>query len=407
MQEEAKETPAAADVLRLNVWSGPRCLSTTLMRSFAERDDTKVVDEPLYAYYLSTHPEKYRPYREEIVKYQSVEGDSVVQNVLLAPCEKKILYCKHIAKQIKGIDKEFLLKVHNVILTRHPLGQLASFGNKLEEQPMDETCFEELVDIQKFLQNNGRDPYVIDVQDLQDNTEDVLKGFCEHLGIEFQESMLSWEKGRLEEYGIWADFWYDAILKSTGFRASGNQKQFRKVDLEVLGKCLPLYNKLRQGVKNVDINSPIPRKDNDVLVLCKNGIVSARGFLGIPDVALHVSENGGVCEVVETEDNFVLGLTEAVKNLLKDVQDCKLNEEQVIQLTKDTIIANKDEDGNYPGYCYIAMTVSEKSEDPDTLMIIPQFSKPNHEFQKCLEQEPLTCGDYLFNFDKCASPEKK
>ncbi len=38
--------------MNLAMWSGPRNISTALMRSWENRPDTEVVDEPLYAYYL-------------------------------------------------------------------------------------------------------------------------------------------------------------------------------------------------------------------------------------------------------------------------------------------------------------------------------------------------------------------
>ena len=41
-------------VVRIAMWSGPRNISTALMRAFENRDDTVVVDEPLYGHYLKT-----------------------------------------------------------------------------------------------------------------------------------------------------------------------------------------------------------------------------------------------------------------------------------------------------------------------------------------------------------------
>ena len=43
---------AAGPGPRIAMWSGPRTVSTALMRAWENRPDTAVTDEPLYAFYL-------------------------------------------------------------------------------------------------------------------------------------------------------------------------------------------------------------------------------------------------------------------------------------------------------------------------------------------------------------------
>ena len=52
------------------MWSGPRNLSTALMRSFENREDTKVWDEPLYAYYLNETKKDHPMFKEIIETYE-------------------------------------------------------------------------------------------------------------------------------------------------------------------------------------------------------------------------------------------------------------------------------------------------------------------------------------------------
>ncbi|CAN0333573.1 unnamed protein product [Ascophyllum nodosum] len=120
--------------VRVNVWASPRSLSTVLMYSFAQRSDTVVYDEPLYAHFLRTHPENetWRPYREEVFKtQQDADGDRWIREVALGPTPKRVIYMKHMAKQIRNLDLSFLPKCRNIIQIRTPLHMIPSWNTNL------------------------------------------------------------------------------------------------------------------------------------------------------------------------------------------------------------------------------------------------------------------------------------
>ena len=52
--------------LRLAMWSGPRNISTALMRAWENRPDCSVTDEPLYAAYLAATGLDH-PLRDEVI----------------------------------------------------------------------------------------------------------------------------------------------------------------------------------------------------------------------------------------------------------------------------------------------------------------------------------------------------
>ncbi|MEZ4981043.1 MAG: hypothetical protein R2769_05540 [Saprospiraceae bacterium] len=72
------------DILRINLWSSPRNISTAMMYSFGNRIDTSVVDEPLYAHYLSFQKtETEHPGKDEILLNLSSDYKEVIQKVCL------------------------------------------------------------------------------------------------------------------------------------------------------------------------------------------------------------------------------------------------------------------------------------------------------------------------------------
>ena len=107
-------------VTRICLWSGPRNISTALMYAFAQRKDTKVYDEPLYAYYLKHHPEAhaYHPGADDILQTMENDGNKVVET-MLKNTEKPVLFFKHMTHHLLGLDRDFMRDTVNVILTRN------------------------------------------------------------------------------------------------------------------------------------------------------------------------------------------------------------------------------------------------------------------------------------------------
>jgi len=142
------------DALVINCWSGPRCVSTSMMRSFAQRSDTYVLDEPLYAHFLRLNPSLHRPYRNLVMESQDSDGDAVVRNTILCPRDRPVLYVKHMAKHRQGIGRELLLQGRHVLLVRSPEAVIRSFSEVLEPT-LHETCYTSLLELYSELRSLG------------------------------------------------------------------------------------------------------------------------------------------------------------------------------------------------------------------------------------------------------------
>ncbi|XP_042440760.1 branched-chain-amino-acid aminotransferase-like protein 2 isoform X3 [Zingiber officinale] len=236
---------ATEEVQVIHSWSAPRSLSTSLMYSFAQRDDMDVVDEPLYANFLRITGVE-RPYRDELLAKMDSDGNKVVKEVIFGPGEKKYRYCKHIAKQrLPNLTNDLMKKGKHFILIRNPLNILQSF-NKVISPSFLELGLGDLVSIYSELCKFGKHPPVIDADDLKKDPEVVLRGLCQDLDIPFQTSMLKWEAGPKSIDGIWAPWWYENVHKSTGFEKPNLHMIPFPLELyDLLEQSLPFYNMLR------------------------------------------------------------------------------------------------------------------------------------------------------------------
>lgn len=201
------------------MWSGPRNLSTAMMRSFGSRADCHVMDEPFYAAYLSATGIEH-PMCEEVIAAGETDPEAVVRACLAdAPPPAVLSYQKHMTHHmIDSFPIEWLTKVTNVFLIREPERVLASYGAKREEVSAADIGFErqrELFD--EVHGQSGRLPVVIDAGDIRANPAVMLNRLCAAISIPFDPAMLSWEAGPKPEDGAWAPHWYDAVWKSTGF----------------------------------------------------------------------------------------------------------------------------------------------------------------------------------------------
>uniref|UniRef100_A0A2P2NZ31 Branched-chain-amino-acid aminotransferase-like protein 1 n=1 Tax=Rhizophora mucronata TaxID=61149 RepID=A0A2P2NZ31_RHIMU len=247
----------------IHSWSCPRSLSTGLMYSFAQRDDTEVLDEPLYANFIKVTGLE-RPYTEELLSKMDSDGNKVVKEVIFGPGEKKYRFCKHMAKQLlPGLPTDLLKKGKHFILIRNPLDILPSF-DKLVSPTIFELGLAELVSIYSDLCQLGRPPTVIDAADLEKDPEGTLHHLCEQIDIPFQGAMLSWEAGPKPIDGIWAPWWYNSVHKSTCFKqVQKYPKPFPLSLYDLLEQSLPFYNILRRHVKQTStlLKTPLPPPD--------------------------------------------------------------------------------------------------------------------------------------------------
>ncbi|MEM9285981.1 MAG: HAD family hydrolase, partial [Pseudomonadota bacterium] len=79
--------------MRIAMWSGPRNLSTAMMRSFSARGDTVCVDEPFYAAYLALTGLEH-PMRAEILAAQPTDPHEVARAMSADKTSQPIVYQK-------------------------------------------------------------------------------------------------------------------------------------------------------------------------------------------------------------------------------------------------------------------------------------------------------------------------
>lgn len=200
----------------LSLWSGPRNVSTALMYSFAEREDTAVNDEPLYGHYLSlTHAPQ--PHWNELIEVLETDGEKVVREVILNPPDVPLFFIKNMAHHLIDLDAGFLDELTNVFLIRDPEQMLPSLVNQIAEPTPRDVALEQQATLFRDLAERGREPIVIDSKALLLEPEIVLRRLCERVEIPFDPAMLSWEPGPRPEDGPWAPYWYHNLHKSTGF----------------------------------------------------------------------------------------------------------------------------------------------------------------------------------------------
>lgn len=231
--------------MRICLWSGPRNVSTALMYSFGQREDTLVVDEPLYAHYLRVSGVDH-PGRERVLGHQDADGERVVRDVLLGPSPKPILFAKNMAHHLVDLDRSFLDATTNVLLTRDPLEVLPSLARKLGSGiDIADAGYDIQVELLEDLESAGQSVPVLEARELLNDPAGVLRSLCAMIDIPFEDDMLHWPAGPRPEDGVWADIWYRDVHMSTGFapyrpRSTPFPDELRSL-LEV---CMPLYMKL-------------------------------------------------------------------------------------------------------------------------------------------------------------------
>jgi hypothetical protein len=206
--------------VRLAVWSGPRNISTALMRSFGSRKDTIVLDEPLYAHYLSQTGAQH-PGRAEILSSQPTTSGEAIKS-LFAPLPKGIAFHfqKHMAHHLlPSIPRAWLRDVRHAILIRNPAEVIASYTRVVAQPTALDLGYPQLSEIFELAASiNGSPPPVVDARDLLANPPSVLASLCRAIGMEFDPCMLTWEKGTRPTDGKWAPYWYGNVEKSTAFQ---------------------------------------------------------------------------------------------------------------------------------------------------------------------------------------------
>jgi hypothetical protein len=213
--------------IRIAMWSGPRNISTAMMRAFENRSDTAVIDEPFYAHFLSITGRTDHPYREEVLKALPADWHEVVKGLLgPVPGGKPIFYQKQMLHHmLEPIGFDWIKHCRNAFLIRDPDDVVASYFEKIEGMMLSDIGIVRQAELfDRESQRLSKAPPVIDARDVLENPRGTLSALCAALGILFTEKMLHWPPGRRETDGVWAPYWYANVERSTGFAPSPEKK---------------------------------------------------------------------------------------------------------------------------------------------------------------------------------------
>jgi len=225
----------------VNVWSSPRNVSTALMYAFAQRSDTTVVDEPLYAHYLANgRPPTAHPGRAAILASQEQDGERVVREVLLGAYDTPVVFFKQMTHHLTNIRLDFLQCTDHVLLIRDPRAIIRSYAQVIPRPTLRDIGVEQQQALYEHLRRIGRLKAVLDARELLLDPEGVLRQLCERLQLPFEEGMLHWPAGPRPEDGVWAPYWYDRVHCSTGFLP------YREAAVELPEYLEPLAEEARQ-----------------------------------------------------------------------------------------------------------------------------------------------------------------
>lgn len=201
---------------RICLWSSPRNLSTALMYSFAQRHDTLVIDEPLYAHYLRATDADH-PGKDEVLQSQEQDGAKVIAQIAEGLYEKPVVFFKQMTHHLVEVDTAFLSKTINIIYIRDPRQIISSYAQVRTAVTIDDIGIAAQWQLYQMLQNNRYSCIVLDSGELLKNPQKVLNTLCVSMEIPFDAAMLHWQAGPKKEDGVWAKHWYSNVHHSTGF----------------------------------------------------------------------------------------------------------------------------------------------------------------------------------------------
>jgi hypothetical protein len=234
------------------MWSGPRTVSTAMMRAWENRPDTVVADEPLYAFYLSSTGLDH-PARDEVIASQPASWQAVLSSLATDPLPGGVTvsYAKHMTHHVlPSVDLAAFAPFRHAFLIRDPRSLLASYARVRSAPTLSDLGLEQQARL--FEEFGGP---VIDSADVLAAPEAALRALCAALGVPFSPSMLSWPPGPRSSDGVWAPHWYDSVWRSTGFTPArpGPPPSLDPALEPLLADCLPYYETMRKNKIKIEV----------------------------------------------------------------------------------------------------------------------------------------------------------
>src|SRR5437868_13034085 len=211
------------------MWSGPRNISTAMMRAWGNRPDTVVIDEPFYAYYLERTGKKH-PGAAEVIAQGETDWPKIVEQCgrgLSAPTGKNIFFQKQITHHLlPAVSRDWLRNVTNCFLIRDPAEVIASYIKKNREPTVEDLGFVQQAEIFDFVHRQINSvPPVIDADDVLRDPQRMLRLLCDTVGVDFTNAMLSCSSGRRASDGILVKYWYVEVECSISFAPYCERKE--------------------------------------------------------------------------------------------------------------------------------------------------------------------------------------
>ncbi len=237
---------------RIAMWSGPRNISTAMMRSWENRSDTIVVDEPLYGPYLY-HTQKQHPMFKEIIKQQGQNEENIIKHLTQdsLPQGKNLYYQKHMCHHIlEDYDINWITSLTNIFLIRDPRYVLASYLKKHRLPTPEDLGYPQQLRLYNHIKKHtGVTPLVLDSKSILKDPQSMLQLICDFCSISFDENMLSWKEGYRDSDGIWAPHWYNRVIESTEF-SKYQEKNIclSKAQEKIVNDCQPYYSELSKRI---------------------------------------------------------------------------------------------------------------------------------------------------------------
>jgi hypothetical protein len=233
--------------VRIAMWSGPRNISTAMMRAWGNRKDTFVVDEPFYAYYLKATGKEH-PGAREVIATGEIDWRKVVAQLTgPIPKDKRIFFQKQMTHHLlPEVDRQWLDGVTNCFLIRDPRDVIASYIKKRENPALEDLGYVQQADIFDFVRARAKSiSPILDAKDVLENPERMLRLLCNAISVEFSESMLSWPPGFRETDGVWSKHWYGEVARTTSFRVCRPKHDEVPERLcEIYERCCECYERL-------------------------------------------------------------------------------------------------------------------------------------------------------------------